>query len=61
MVDQFPRGKLNADDEGALPIRIGTQDKTIIIHFGKPCEWIGLDKHTALALAAKIKERAEEI
>lgn len=59
--DQFPRGKLNADDDGALNVRIGTQDKTVIIDFGKPTVWIGLDKHTAIALAEKIKRRAEEL
>ena len=59
--DQFPRGKLNADDEGALNVRIGTRDKTVIIDFGKPTAWIGMDKHTALALADNIKRRAEEL
>jgi hypothetical protein len=61
MADQFPRGKLNADDEGELNVRIGVRDKTLVIDFGKPTVWIGLDKHTALALAATIKKRAEEI
>lgn len=61
MADQFPRGKLNADDEGALQIGIATLDKTLIINFGKPVEWIGLDKITAVALAETIKKRAEEL
>lgn len=59
MAEKFPRGKLSADDEGELKIAITTRDKTLIIDFGKPCAWIGLDKHTALALADTIKKRAE--
>ena len=54
----FPRGKLNEADEGGLRIAIGVQDKTIIIDFGTPTAWIGLDKQTALALAASIQEKA---
>jgi hypothetical protein len=61
MTDQFPRGKLNADDEGALNIGITVRDRTMIIDFGKPCDWIGLDKQTALALADTIRKRAEEL
>jgi hypothetical protein len=61
MTDQFPRGKLNADDEGQLAIAIATKDKTLIIDFGKPVTWLGLDYHTAMALAGNIMMRAQEI
>lgn len=55
----FPRGKLNADDEGALRIGVTVEDKTLIIAFGKEVAWIGMDKAGALALAETIKRRAE--
>lgn len=61
MADKFPRGQLNADDEGALRIGITTKDKTLIIHFGKEVVWIGLDKVSALSLAETIRKRAEEL
>jgi hypothetical protein len=61
MPDQFPRGKLNADDEGALDMRIGVRDKTVILDFGKPVVWLGLDYHTAMKLAGNIMMRAQEI
>lgn len=57
----FPRGKLNADDEGALTLGIAVKDKTLIIDFGKPVVWLGLDKATALQIAETIRKRAEEI
>jgi hypothetical protein len=61
MPDQFPRGKLNADDEGELQVRIGVRDKTLIIDFGKPVAWLGLDYYSAMSLAANIMKRAQEI
>jgi hypothetical protein len=61
MIDQFPRGKLNADDEGQLQMKIGVRDKTVILDFGKPVVWLGLDYHTAMNLAANIMKRATEI
>jgi len=57
----YPRGKLNAADEGGLNIGIATVAGALIINFGKPVKWIGLDKATALQLADKIKRRAEEL
>ena len=61
MNDKYPRGKLNADDEGELQMRIGIQDKTIILDFGKQVVWIGLDYYTAMAMADKITKAAEKI
>lgn len=40
---------------------VTVKDKTLIIDFGKPVAWLGLDKATALALADIIKKRCEEI
>ena len=57
----FPRGKLNADDEGGLQIAVYERDKTVIINFGKEVEWIGLDKQTAITLGESIIEKAKSI
>jgi len=57
----YPRGKLTDDDEGGLKLGVTVMDKTIVIAFGKPVEWIGLDKLTALTLAETIRRRAEEL
>jgi hypothetical protein len=61
MSDQFPRGKLNDSDEGELQMKIGVRDRTVILDFGKPVVWLGLDYHTAMNLAANITKRAAEI
>lgn len=57
----FPRGKLNGDDEGGLRLAIGVKDRTVMIVFGKEIAWLGLGKTEALALADSIRQRAEEI
>lgn len=57
----FPRGKLNADDEGGLRLAIGVKDKTVMIVFGKEVAWLGLGKQEALDFAETIRTRAEEI
>jgi hypothetical protein len=61
MTDQFPRGMLNADDEGQLQMGITVKDKTVIIDFGKPVVWFGMDYHTAMNFAGTIMMRAQEI
>ena len=59
--NDFPRGMLNGSDEGGLQIAISVLDKTVIVAFGTPVEWIGLDKDTAIAVANGILEKARAI
>lgn len=54
----YPQGKLNADDEGGLRIAIGVKDGAIMVDFGKPTAWIGLDPGTAEALANNLLKHA---
>lgn len=58
---EFPRGKLSAVDEGELVFGVAVQDKTVIITFGKPISWFGMDKQAALALGRSIIKKAESI
>jgi hypothetical protein len=54
----FPQGKLNADDEGALNIAIGQESGCVRIDFGKEVAWVGLDPDLAVAFAATIVKHA---
>ena len=54
---EFSQGKLNKEDEGELQLGITTEKGKIIIHFGKPVAWIGLDVKTASYLAEAIRAR----
>ena len=57
----FPQGKLRDDDNGALSFRVGILENKIVVQFGVPVEWIGLDAPLARALAAKLIEKADLI
>ncbi len=57
----FPRGKFSEDDEGELRLGIAVKDRTVLINFGKPVVWIGLDKNGAIEFAENILKRAKDI
>jgi len=57
----YPRGKFADDDEGETDLAILVQDKTVIIAFTKPMNWIGMDKQSALAIGNLLIQRANEI
>lgn len=61
MDEQYPRGKLNADDEGKMEMALTVYNGVMIVNFGKPVKWIGLDYYHAIAFAEAILERAKEI
>lgn len=58
---EFPRGKLNGDDEGGLAIGLAVKDRTVIINFGKEVAWLGMSKPEAIALGSAIIAKAETI
>lgn len=58
---EYPRGKLNNNDEGVLNIGLFTRDKTLIINFGTEVTWIGLDKEMAIDLAISILQRTKTL
>jgi len=59
--EQFPQGKLSEDDEGLLEVAIGIHEGKLIVNFGKPVYWFGLDYDGAMQLASNIIGRAQEI
>lgn len=61
MSEKYPRGKLSADDEGALAMRMGVKDKTIIIHFGESVTWIGLDVVTARMMVSMLQHHIDTV
>jgi len=57
----FPEGKVNDDDEGALVMGMTIMDGVIVLHFGTQISWIGLDVNTARAIAAGLNVKADEL
>jgi len=59
---EYPRGKLNEDDEGELAVRyrVDKETATVMLDFGKPVEWIGLDGDLAMSLGRKLIQMGAE-
>lgn len=58
---EYPQGKLNSEDKGAINIAIGIREGKVCMAFGTPVEWIGLGVTEALEIANALKKRADEL
>lgn len=56
---EFPEGKLNEDDEGALKLAISNDDNMVRIDFGTPTIWLALAPEDAKRLADVIVKHAD--
>lgn len=59
----FPHGALNERDEGGLNIgfAVDPDKQVLVVQFGTPVKWIGLDAATARAFVAKMTAHTEEL
>jgi hypothetical protein len=48
---EFPDGKLNPDDSGAVALAVGVEDGRVVLRFPKPVAWVGLTGDEAFELA----------
>lgn len=60
---EFPDGRLHKSDEGALSFAIAhdLSSRTVIVQFGKPVTWFGINKTQALQLAQSLTEHANAL
>lgn len=58
---EFPEGKLNPQDEGAISLMVKHQDGKVLIVFPKPVAWIGFNGDDAMALAQLLIEHAKAV
>jgi hypothetical protein len=56
----FPEGKLTSHDEGSIQFAIGIKDGKVIIDFGTPVHWLGLNPQQAADLASSLLSKARE-
>lgn len=59
--EQYPNGKLNDADEGALQIMVYTEENNVVINFGKPVVWVAMPPANIRELAALLLKRADEL
>ena len=57
---KYPQGKVSIEDEGELKMAVGMSPdrQKVILDFGKPVAWLGLDRETAESLGLLLLERA---
>lgn len=60
---EFPKGKINEDDQGELRVALGInkEHKRIIVDFGKEVAWLGMGADEARALAAGLIDVANKL
>lgn len=60
---EYPKGKLNPDDKGALAfaIAVDKNKKLMIINFNKPVTWMGLYLPDAKRLHEKMGEKIKQL
>jgi hypothetical protein len=57
---EFPNGRLNGNDAGAIALGIGVEKDAVVLRFAKPVEWIGFTPEQAVELAQSLIQRARE-
>lgn len=58
---EFPAGKLNKDDEGAIQFAIGQDGDKVILDFGKSVHWVGMTASQAAELASSLMRAARKV
>jgi hypothetical protein len=56
----FPEGQMNKTDEGAVQFAVGVQGGKVVLDFGTPVAWVGMNPQQAADLATLILKRARE-
>ena len=57
----FPEGQLTKSAEGAIQFAIGEKDGKVVLDFGTPVSWLGLNAQQAADLASLLLKRAREV
>jgi hypothetical protein len=55
----YPDGKLDESDDGALQMAITAEKGRVLVVFGKPIAWIGLEPKDAREMAVLLVKQAE--
>lgn len=60
---RFPQGRYTKHDEGEIAFGVAADKKAgkVVIDFGQPTAWIGMDADQADALAESLRSKAAEI
>ena len=54
----YPDGQLNKTDEGELAFAVGVENGVVVVKFGKPVAWLGLQPDQACELGRLLITKA---
>ncbi len=57
----FPEGQLTKTDEGAIQFSVIEKDGKVVLDFGTPVVWVGMNPQQAADLASLILKRARAV
>ena len=57
---EFPNGRLNKEDDGALAVMVGHEMGKVVIQFPHPTAWIGFTPEQAMDIAQLLISHARE-
>lgn len=58
---EFPQGHLTPEDEGEIRMGVTVFDGKVVVDFGTPTTWVGMDAEQARGLGELLIRRAGEI
>ena len=58
---KYPSGKLTPKDEGEICFAVGSAEGKVVIDWGKPVAWVGMDRNQAIDLANLLKKHARRL
>lgn len=57
----FPEGKLTKTDEGSIQFSIGEKGGKVVLDFGTPVVWVGMNPQQAADLASTLLKHARAV
>lgn len=58
LMGEYPEGRLNENDAGAVSMAVGTEGDKVILRFPKPVTWVGFTGDEAMQLAQDLIKHA---
>lgn len=58
---EYPDGRLNDDDAGAVGLAIGIENGRVVLQFPKPVVWVGFTSDDAVEIAVALMKYARRL
>lgn len=58
LLGEYPNGRMNADDTGAVAMQVGVEEGRVVLRFPKPVAWIGMTGDEAMDIARALMKHA---